>query len=209
MPDRAYLSNLNSAWPIERQEALLAERVPDWERVARYQDVLKPKQRQSHHPALLTERAAMLRPTSRSAGERIYVASLSVLAWAGDDFGDVMSALAKRGATVIALAEGVEVDPGDLAAAGEVFRRSRKRAAVEARQRAGVVISAANRKAASAAKVALVKAYWELPSDQWPRREIERISGLSWNTLRAHLGRRDVAQRRYEARMKRKAREKK
>src|SRR4051812_26403387 len=100
LPDRAYLSNINSMWPIERQEALMAEMVPDWGKIAKYKDVLTTKQRQAHGSGLLIERKAMLRATKpRPEGERIYLASMAILAWDGADLELALSGVWERGAT--------------------------------------------------------------------------------------------------------------
>jgi hypothetical protein len=75
---RAYLSNLSPRWPFERQEADHATHTPGWPDVPTFRDKLSVKKRIAHQPVSLKERASLLRPTGREAGEVIYVASLAV-----------------------------------------------------------------------------------------------------------------------------------
>ncbi len=202
LPARAYLSNINSMWPFRRQERVLAERVPGWPNVSVYRDEITPRQRQAHSPAALAGRAQMLRPSARNGGDTIYVASLAVLAWDGADFDAVMEALAQRAATVWA----GDLDIGFVAGLDgirDAFRASRKRASVEARQKAGAQVSAAKRRAASDAGVERIRDRWPLPSSDWRTADLLAEAGVSRNTVNARLGGREMVQKRHQAALKR------
>lgn len=196
-------------WPIERQEKLLAERVPEWSKIEVYKDVLTPKQRQAHGSVLLIERAAMLRSTKpRSGGERIYLASMAPLAWDGPDLELALSGVWSRGATLIVLDVDAEIAPFDNATARELFKRSRKRASVEARSKAGALASAAIRRKPADEGVERIRERWGMPADLWPTSVLLAEAGepgapLAYNTVTARLGGRELAQKRYLAAQKR------
>jgi hypothetical protein len=113
MTARAYLSNLSKLWPLERQEALHAERTPGWpDDVTVYRDKLGPTLLKAHAPSSLADWANLLRPTSRRPnGETIYLASLAVLAWESEDFMGALAAAAKRHAAVVVLDTGRRIEP--------------------------------------------------------------------------------------------------
>lgn len=206
LPERAYLSNINGQWPIERQEALLAEQMPGWPKVARYQDVLTPRQRQSHRPALLRERNSMLRATRRvnQEGERIYLASMAVFAWDGDDLETSLRAAWARNAVLMVADIGVKITSTEDAR--DLFRASRKKASIIARSKAGAAASAAIRRQPSDEGIERIKDRWGMPAKAWSTKDLLMEAGVTYNTVTARLGGREMAQKRYEAAQKRAAR---
>lgn len=219
MAVRAYLSNVVRIWPLDKQEAMLAENIPGWPHdVAVYRDEVKPKARRSHSDEALKERATMLRRTSRrgDGSEAIYVASFCVLAWTPEDWMRCMAAAAQRGAAVIALDTGTILQPTagaqERADAFSEFLAGRRRAQTGEGRKVGALISAAARLADTKTRVALI-------ADDWKRREFStealllragrtpkgrrQIVPMAYNTAVLHLGKRRVAQGQHDAIVKR------
>ncbi len=203
---RIYLSNISVAWPIERQEALLDERLLGWRTLTAFRDVLDARLRQGHSAANLVERAMLLRPTSRARRETIAVAAAPCFAWDGADFDQAMAALADRRAILRDLSAGQDFGPDDIAAAREAFRAGRQRAKHEALQRAGVMVSAAKRRAEKDAGIERIRERWGMPSEVWPTAVLLAEAGASRNTVNDRLGTREEAQRKYQIKLKRQMR---
>jgi hypothetical protein len=70
----------------------------------------------------------------------------------------------------------------------------------------GARISADKKIATTKEAVWKIKDRWPLPSDEWPTRVLLKEAGLSLNTVKAHLGKRPIAQYNYQAKLKRKQR---
>ncbi len=187
----AYLSDISPWWTMERQETALADVLPG---ATIYRDHLDARARRAHDPASLQARAGLLRPTQALArDETIYVASLAILAWSEDDMRAVLNAIASRGAKLVS-SEGIDSD------SLEAWRQAKRQSRLEGAALRGSAVSAERRKAASLAGVALIKPFWPLPSKEYPTASLCEKSGLSLNTVKAHLGSRPIAQ--YNHRMK-------
>ena len=200
MPAKAYISNIATGWPVERQEALLAKHVPGWPAVTIYRDILDARTRQAHQPGDLVNRAAMLRPTGRQReGETIYVASLVVLAWGKDDFAEVLTLAARRGAAIWSV-DNPCPQPSPVAFAEAKREASRKQA-----RENGTKAAAERRAAAAEAKAMPYKTRWRDKAER--TEDLLREMGLSRNTASKYLGRRELVLKRVEAQLKRKARD--
>lgn len=198
MSKSVYLSNLSRWWSFERQEAALADVLPD---ATIYRDELDVCARRRHTPIDLLRRAAMLRVTTRrSNGGEIYVASLAPLAMSEDDMRAVQAEIEARGATLISIDDG-PVD--DVVVAWKVAKTKSRLAGAAL---LGAAVSAERRKAASAAGIAIIKARWSLPSSEHPTAALLAEAGLSLNTVKAHLGPRPIAQYNHRMKMVRKQR---
>ena len=211
MSERAYLSNLSPLWPAARQEALLREAFPAWPKgVTVFRDDIDARDRRGHSTELLVKRSEMLRGTTRKGHtERITLASLAVLAWSAEDMLECLTLALSRGAIVRVLDAGIEIPPTPDAAvlhrAAQAFRRARARGVVMERGKAGGMASATQRVAEAKAKAELIRAEWALPSEDYPTLDLLTKAGISRNTARLYLGKRDVAQRNHQASLKRKA----
>ena len=209
MSERAYLSNLSPLWPAARQEALLLEAFPAWPKgVTVFRDDIDARDRRGHSTELLVKRSEMLRGTTRKGHtERITLASLAVLAWSAEDMLECLTLALSRGATVRVLDVGLSIPPTPdaviLHEAAKAFRTSRTRGVVMDRGKAGGMASAAQRIAEAKAKAETIRAEWALPSDDYPTLDLLAKAGISRNTARLYLGKRDVAQREHQAALKR------
>ena len=209
---RAYISTIAPGWTIERQEALLAERVPGWPRVTVYRDEPTARQRQAHQASGLLQRAAMLRSTKpRPGGETIYCATLAVLAQGKVDFLAVLDAARARGATILPVDTGIAIGaavPAEEAAAA--YMASRLAGSQAKARQLGAVVSAAIRRARADDGCERIRERWGMPSDAWPTAALCAEAGapgnpLSYNSVVARLGGREKAQARYQAAIKRAA----
>ena len=203
MIEKAYLSTICAAWPIERQQAALGDRKPV------YMDKLGPKAIRNGNPAALVERAAMLKPTSRKLPEQITVASFRCLAFSVVDLAAVIAAAAARCATLHALDTGVTIQPDaagalvadQIAAFGKVVRRGG-----QGRTHAEI---AEQREADSAERCKLIAPDWPKPTP--PTRELLVRAGvkpgkpMARATAIKHLGPRPAAQRAYQNELNREA----
>ena len=203
---KAYISNVPHGWSPDRQEELLAREVPGWPIDGIYRDILHPRHRKLRLPDKLTERASMLRRTTRNAiiGETIYVATLAALAWTSADFETVLDAAGRRNALITACNTGVLLYPNTPRdEAIEAFRTARNRVQREAAAKTGAQVSAEHRRAATDAKIALIRDRWPLSSKDWPTAALLAECGLARNTVQERLKRRPIAQYLHQRALKR------
>lgn len=201
---KVYLSNLLAAWPFKRQEELCAEMVPDWPDVSTYKDEAAPRHRKAHAVEALTERALLLRPTSRRHGrETVYIPTFGLLAWEWRDFLRCIKAAGERGATLVALDTGTQIPPDAsptaLIAAAEEFATRRKSDQTKlGRDTGGGLIAGQRREEAAREKVReKVAPYWHLKSP--PTKELLAVADVSYNTACKHMKMtRPEAQRKHE-----------
>jgi hypothetical protein len=194
---RTYLSNISRRWPIEKQRALLGKRTPE------YLDDLRPAALKRRNAKDLKERAQLLRPTSRTDGEIIEVASFQVLAWSHKDFCEVIAAASARRATLRALDTGHEVAPHPAAEA--VAREVQE--FIRIVQARGLGRSPAEiaeeRRADTVRRIGLIAADWPKPSAEVSTKALLERAGIKPGkpmaaaTARRLLGPRDEAQRTY------------
>jgi hypothetical protein len=207
MEARVYLPTISAAWPLPKQREALAELLA-LPMMPVYEDVVTARARKAHRGDDLPERGTMLRPTGRTpAGEVIHVASLSVLAWTPEDLVSVLAAAAGRHASIRAHDIGLTIPPTDAAVHAhetvQAFIKSRHSAQTSIGRAGGSAVAAANRKAATAAKIELIRARW--PLRDVSTRELLAEVGLSYLTAKDHLGGRPKAQRNHERKVARKA----
>jgi hypothetical protein len=214
---RVYLSNISRLWPLGKQERLFAEQVPGWPDVPTYCDTLPASVRKAHNVSslggrqkLMTDRANMLRPTSRNTrDEVVYIASLACFAWGVADFSSAIAAMGERGATLVALHEGITIPPDagarSLAEAVKAFV-SAKRSVTGGGTKAGVIAAAATKRAMTDDAVKKIKDRWHLPTKDHPTWQLLAEAKLSLNTVVDRLGKRPAAQREHQKRLKREAR---
>jgi hypothetical protein len=198
MAGRVYMSNISKLWPLDRQKAIL-KAIPGFAQIPVYQDNLTRRGLQARSPDLLEERATMLRPTSRRAAETIYVASPAVLVFGASDLAHVLTAAAARHATLVFVADGLEVPPDPhtavVAQVIDLWERHKRRALSEGGRLTGIRVAQERRAAATAAGLDKVRADWSRPSDEAPTAELVARSGLTYKSLNQHLGPRKKAQR--------------
>lgn len=210
MRSKVYLSNIAPHWPLGRQEAMFAEKVPGWPKVSTYCDVLLPSVRKAHNASSLVERASMVRPTSRrnGGGETVYVASLPCVAWGMNDLTGFLASLMERSATLVVLDVGLTIPPD---AGARVLNKAVETFAATKRQRVvggsivGATISANKRRAATDDAIARIRDRWPLPSKDYPTKALLTEAGLTYNTARDRLKARPEAQKWHLAAQKRKA----
>lgn len=207
MADRVYISTISAAWTVQRQRELLADVLPK-AGAAVYEEAISQTARKLHRGADLKERADMLKPTSRRTPETIHVASLSVLAWDAADLVSALAAAAARNATVRAHDVGLDIAP-DAATervheAVQAFTRTRRDAQTSIGRAGGWKVAAANREAATAAKIALIKDDWPLRTFRTP--ELLARAGTTYPTVVAVLGKRPAAQAAHDKKLARQAR---
>lgn len=202
MPFRVYLSNIRTQWPIARQEEVLDAAIPEWRQESIYRDQLS-RAAIKRQDRLKQRDEFLLRPSSRSTGgDRVYVASLGVIAWTPTDLIAVLMRLAARLETLYAVAEELIVDPtkDDLDALKATFT-------LAARRFAGAGISGGEssgrrRSEAAQAKIERIKPYWPLPSEEYPTSMLCKREGVSRPTVIQYLGSRKAAQLRHQAAQK-------
>jgi hypothetical protein len=207
MNDRVYISTISPAWTVHRQREMLAA-VLAGPHTPVYEDAVSVRARKAHRGTDLEERGQMLRPSGRQAsGEVIHVASLSALAWDPADLVVVLAAAAGRRATVRVHDIGMVIPPADAMAladaAVQAFIESRRNAQTEPGRLLGNKVAAANKRAGTAAKIAMIR-------DDWPLRAVKTTdllmrAGITYVTAAAHLGSRPRAQAAYERKVARKA----
>ena len=203
MVEKAYLSNICAAWPIERQQAALGDRSPV------YQDHASAKSIRNSTAAALKERATLLAPTSRQTPEQITVASFRCLALSWQDFAAVIAAAFGRRATLHALDTGETISPDAspavvaeaIAAFGRVVRRGGK-----GRTKQEI---AAETRVETLRRIELIRADWPKPEPS--TRELLALAGvkpgrpMAPSTAREHLGRRPEVQAAYQRELNREA----
>ena len=204
MHEKAYISNIDPAWPISRQRELLAgiDRV--------YEDRLNQAALKRRDPKELKDRALLLRPTSRQTPEVIVVASINCLAWTWEDLCAAVVAAEARHATIREASTGWQFAPGD--GAGELARRlptfarqKRARGLVKSREEYN-----AQRLADTRRRAELIKPYWHLPNSEWPKAVLLEMAGqdgkpMALATAERHLGNRYAAQKEYALRNRQQA----
>lgn len=197
MAKKAYLSTIHPAWSLERQRALLG---PD--AGTEYVDEFGPVHRKRRDPAVLKDRAALLRPTSRQdADDLISVAAPSCFAFSPDDFSAALAAAATRGATVRFLDTGTEIPPRpETQLVDQVARQFavalRRRGLHHTREEI-----AEQRRKDTLRRIALI-------ADDWPKREHStqdllaragtKKHPMAPATAKDHLGSRPEMQRNYD-----------
>lgn len=192
---RFYLSNLRLTWPFERQEAIIAARFPEWRSGAVYRDELSVRKLKAHDADALTNRALMLRPTTRRGGT-LYVPSLAVLAFTPADLAVVLAALGRRLDALVSLEDDTAVAPdGPMGDALEAFKSAVRR--VGDYGKPGGIVSGERRAAAAKAGCERIRERWGMPSEEWSTEALCDEAGVSRPTAFQYLGRRSIAQRDY------------
>ncbi len=205
MIKKAYLSNICAAWPIERQQAVLGNRSPV------YQDILPARAIKNCNASGMTDRSAMLAPTSRQIPERITVATFRCLAFSVQDFAGVIVKASTRGAVLHALDTGQTIAPDAppaviaeaIAAFGRVVRRGGKGRTKE--ELAAETLADTKRRAA------LIADDWPKSSREHPTSALLMRAGprkgvpMSPEIARRELGRRPDRQRAYQTEINREA----
>ena len=197
MPNRCYLSNISPLWPFARQQELLVAALPGWPKsCAVFRDEVEARKRRGFRPTSLTQRAELLRATSRRQAEDIYLATLGVFAWTQDDMMQSLTLAAARGATVHVLDAGLAVTPQADAAilhqAVVAFAAARK----ADKDRYPGKISAEKRSARALAGAESIREFWTLPSSEWPMDKVlaQANPKISRNTAILYLGKRKPQQ---------------
>lgn len=195
MRDRAYIRNGVPGWPPEKQEEALRAAGFDG---PIYRDELARRDMRGKNVAALTERATLLRPTSRAAPEVIWVASFLCFALNPVDLTTALAAAVARNATVRALDTGLEIGPGagpgEIAQAAQAFDKARKGEQTREARTRGNAVAAERARQRTAPKLAEARPLWGLPSETISTAEIAKRVGLSVKALYQHLGRRGAAQ---------------
>lgn len=195
---KAYFSNVSPLWPIAKQRELMPKDL-----VAEYLDDLESSERRTKNPKLLSERAYMLRPTTRRNGAIILVADWPVLAWNAADLVSVFKKASAQGITIRAIITGNEVPPKattkEIGAAVEAFQTAITNK-IEV-GRAGGSISAANRIAEAKTKTEKIRADWSNPT--YKTEDLLGRVGLVYNTAKKYLGSRERAIAMWQANHKR------
>lgn len=205
MKTKAYFANLHPAWPIERQREILGEAD------ATYTDKLGPTALKRRDPADLKDRANLLRPTSRRAPETIRVASPVTFAFSRADFAMAVAAAHARMATLVFVAPGLTLPP-----APEVETYDKLLASFDKQNRTrGLVMTRAERAALLIAdtqrRAQIIKPYWHLPEEEWPKAKLLMMAGprpgvpMSPANAKRELGSRHLAQAEYQRHLNREA----
>lgn len=199
---RVYLSNIRTQWPISRQEETLDAAFPEWRTWSVYKDQLSRtaiKRRdklRDRDDYLLRERGQV------GNGDRVYVASMGVIAWTPTDLMAVLMRLAARMETLYAVSEEMIVDPtkDDLDKLKATFTLAAKR--FSGVGLTGGESSGRIRSAAAQAKIERIKPYWPLPSADYPTKMLCERENVSRPTVIQYLGSRKAAQLRHQAAQK-------
>lgn len=166
MRQRAYISNINRFWPLERQREVLAGIEPV------YEDVLRPGLLRERSVEKLEDRQNLLHPTARKTTEEIHVASLVCLAWHPTDLKRVIVEAAARKATIVVRDLGVELPPGtdDEAAerAVKAFEACRKLASKKPWLKRGYEVALERREADIQRRIDLIRDDWEKDAVRTP-----------------------------------------
>lgn len=210
---KVYISNISKAWPVDRQERLIAEKIPEWPDVPTYRDDLSAAKRRGQSREAMAERGYLLKPASPRS-EVIAFASWPVLAWDTKDLGECWSAAKARGATLMALDTGAVLGPDSGAdewmAVSEDFVAKKRSAEAGGGRRIGAAASVKVRTEDVARRIALIKDDWPKP---WPptpellqRASRERKIGrktvlipMAYSTAAKALGPRPKAQAAFQA----------
>jgi hypothetical protein len=209
--EKAYISDVFPPWTMTQQELVLAA-IPGWpEKVVVYRDHLDRLQWRGKNANSLTDRAELLRTTSRKEPNRIYVASLAILAWEENDFRAVVDAVMAHDGMITSVDDKFTISRDvSLDQAVSAWNKSRKRSRTIHVKSKGARISAERKKAIAAIGVAKIKQYWGMSADEWPTPLLRQMAGspgkpMAYNTIVEHLGvGRSVARKRHQASLKRK-----
>ncbi len=189
MADKVYKSS-TSARSEAYQDVLLAAKVPGWPNVTIYRD---------------GEREGLIRPTTRKIEDSIYAASFACFADNESDLVAFLRACKDNGRRVrlIGIEEDFEWYPQrSLSIAINAWKAARRSGA----SKRGAEMSAASKKAKTAARLKLIED--DLKKDEYTTRELlERVGVKSVNSIKNTYGiSREEMQRRYRAELKRKER---
>lgn len=173
---------------IPYQNELLGPRIPDYENAKGFTD---------------EDRDLMLRPSSRREQTIIYVASLALFADTENDMQEFLQCCKNRKIKLICAEEDLTWDGRIPLKTLLCYWRIARKAGAAMR---GTIQSAATRKAATAAKLALIED--DLKRDEHTTRELlDRVGIKSVNSIKNHFGiTREQMQGRYQAAQKRKER---
>lgn len=147
----------------------------------------------------------LFRPTARKSKDALHVASLAVIADKEKALREFLYCVKARSLTLVSHEEKqrfVLSPEADIEHIVAEWRIARNRGATKI----GARRSADKKKAASRAAADKIRDRWPMPSDVWPTRTLLDEAGVSLNTIKAHLGRRSIAQANYQAAQKRKER---
>jgi hypothetical protein len=206
MATKVYRSNLFAWWTPDQQNAALDEYKPDWRKLKVFSDdELNDRELRGRYQDKLTERAIMLRPSTRKTPDTILVASLVVLAKADPDMRQLAQALAAQSAVIESAEDATIYNPKQLDKLIAAWARARTKSRLEGAAKRGGEASATIRKAKSLEGAKRIWNRWKLPSDEHKTADLLAEAGISRNTMNAHYGcTREVAQRRYRATLQRK-----
>lgn len=195
---RSYISNISKTWPLERQAAVLTGKG------VLYKDVLRKAKLADYSPDMLEQRGHMLRQTTRTEPETIYVASLVCLALTLPDLCDVLAAASQRPATVIALDTGLEIPPSDnfdlFGKVAQVFQLAKRRGAMIEGQTKGWIKAVENRNADTKQRLALIVDDWKRGDHKTAELLVRAGRGgkpMARNTAYHHLGDRKKEQKKW------------
>lgn len=147
--------------------------------------------------------SALFRPTRRNDLLEIHVLSFGILAKTEAAIKDFAAQCKKRRANVSSKEDDCRWRWNDLPAGLVGLWRN---ARVKGSAKIGARISADNKKAKAAEGIAKIKDRWPFPSNEWPTAVLLGEADVSFNTAKAHLGPRPIAQYNYQAALKRKER---
>lgn len=181
-------------WPVAKQEAALGDAL---DRQQLYQDMLtdeRAKRPNRISPEWLTERARLLRPSSRK-GDQIHVATLLALAVSEADLVSVLAAATGRSSIIFAHDSRKDFPPGgdatDVARAIDDWQKAKEAARTEPGRLEGVRVAAEKKRARTLKAVKVARPLWR---DTKPNRlttaQIAEQAGVSEKTLYSELGRR-------------------
>lgn len=207
MATKVYRSNLFAWWTPDRQDAALDKYKSGWrEHKVFSDDDLTDRELRGSYQDKLTERAIMLRPSTRKTPNIVLVASLAVLAKAEADMRQLAKDLAAQGAVIESVEDVTTYNPKQTDKLIAAWGRARTKSRLEGAAKRGGQKSASIRKAASLEGAKRIWDRWKLPSDEHKTADLLAEAGISRNTMNAHYGcSREVAQRRYQAALKRAA----
>lgn len=188
----------------------MREAIPNWPNgVVVFRDELDARLRRGHSPKSLTQRAEMLRVTTRPKDDNIYVTSLAVLAWSVGDLMECLTLAVGRRTSVHVLDTGLVIPPSPAAAvlyeATKAFEVGRKADLAQRAGERGGIVSAQRRVETAKAGAESIRPYWGLSSVEYPTLELLERAGISRNTAKQYLGSRKAAQTIHGATEKRKA----
>jgi hypothetical protein len=188
MPDKVLITDFT--WRTEAQQlATISAHKSSLVDATRYYDV--------------EGRGFLVRPTTRREQVEVYVASLACLAEDEDDLIDFLRSAKKRGLRMVGIEENFAwTSTRSLVLTLKAFKAARNNGAAKV----GARISADKKIADTKLAVEKIRDRWKLPSSEWSTADLLKEAGRSLNAVKAYLGSRIIAQRNYQAALKRKAR---